>query len=189
MRLIKEFIKHPSKTGSISPSSSFLSLKMLEPYTANENRGFIVELGPGTGAITKYILEEINDIKDFLTIEINTNMVKHLIKKYPELDIAPISAEYLHEYLTEKKLPKPSHIISGLPWAVFKDELQDKILESVSTSLEENGCFTTFAYLHALKLKSAIKFREKLNKTFSKVETTSPIWRNIPPAIVYHCHL
>lgn len=185
---MKEFIKHPMKMGSIAPSSSYLADKMLEQINSNNNQ-FVVELGPGTGAITKHILPKLSNLNQFLGIEINIEMIKYLENEFPSIKIAPISAEKLNIYLVENGLPSPSHIISGLPWAIFNDDLQEAILASIAASLKSDGVFTTYAYVHALQLKTAKNFRKRLSKFFENIEVTSPVWMNIPPAIVYHCRL
>ncbi len=185
---MKEFIKHPLKTGSITPSSAFLAEKMLEHIPSDKSK-FIIELGPGTGAITKHIIPKLSKDCQFLGVEINEEMIKFLETEYPDMKIAPISAENLDKYLIESGLSKATHIISGLPWAIFNEELQEAILASIVKSMREDGVFTTFAYVHALKLKTAKNFKEKLSSFFETIEMTSPIWMNIPPAIVYHCRL
>ena len=116
-------------------------------------------------------------------------MIKFLEKEFPTLKIAPISAEKLDQYLLENGLSKATHIISGLPWAIFNEDLQEAILASIVKSMQPEGIFTTFAYVHALKLKPAKNFKEKLSSFFGNVEVTSPVWMNIPPAIVYNCRL
>ena len=183
---MKEFIKHPMKMGSIAPSSSFLADKMLEQIST-QNSEFVIELGPGTGAITKHILPKLSNNRQFLGIEINIEMIKFLENEFPGIKIAPISAEKLNIYLVENGLPKASHIVSGLPWAIFNDDLQEAILASIAASLKPDGVFTTYAYVHALQLKTAKNFRKRLSSFFSNIEVTSPVWMNIPPAIVYHC--
>ena len=125
----------------------------------------------------------------FLAVEINDEMIKFLEKEFPTLKIAPISAEKLDQYLLENGLSKATHIISGLPWAIFNEDLQEAILASIVKSMQPEGIFTTFAYVHALKLKPAKNFKEKLSSFFGNVEVTSPVWMNIPPAIVYNCRL
>ena len=42
--------------------------------------------------------------------------------------------------------------------------------------------FTTFAYVTGMVLPAAQRFRDKLDKYFSRVERTKVIWLNLPPA-------
>lgn len=186
IRFMREFIKNPMKMGSITPSSKFLANKMIEEINICNNH-FIVELGAGTGAITKNLIEKIDDQNNFLSVEINPKLSAFLKAKFPNLNIAEISAEHLKDYLTENNLPQADGIISGLPWAIFNDSIQNKILKNIVDSMTKDGTFVTFAYIHALKMKPAKSFKQKLNKHFKSVQISSPIWINIPPAIIYIC--
>ena len=51
---IQEFLKHPLQIGSIIPSSRFLERRIVEAAEA-EAADVIIELGPGTGGVTKAI--------------------------------------------------------------------------------------------------------------------------------------
>jgi phospholipid N-methyltransferase len=67
--------------------------------------------------------------------------------------------------------------------------VQDRILEAVVKSLAPKGVFTTFAYLHAAWLPTAVRFRKRLKQHFGSVKTSRIVWRNLPPAYVYRCRL
>jgi len=77
-------------------------------------------------------------------------------------------------------------IVSGLPWAAFSSEVQLDLLRAVVRSLRPDGAFTTFAYTHARPLGPAIRFRHRLGLAFEEVVPSRTVWRNLPPAFVYH---
>ena len=68
IQFLQAFIKNPLKVGSIAPSSPELAQKMLEGITPDENN-VVLELGVGTGAITKFLHEIVPDEKSYLGIE------------------------------------------------------------------------------------------------------------------------
>ena len=78
-------------------------------------------------------------------------------------------------------------VISGLPWANFNDRVQDDLLDAMFEVMAPGGQFTTFAYMHGLALPSGRRFRAKLDDRFSRVDRGDVVWRNAPPAVVYHC--
>jgi phosphatidylethanolamine/phosphatidyl-N-methylethanolamine N-methyltransferase len=49
--------------------------------------------------------------------------------------------------------------------------------------------FSTFAYIHALKMKKAQSFEKLLREKFKSVKRSKIVWGNLPPALVYHCSL
>ena len=50
----REFVRAPLRTASVLPSSSTLALRMLDPLRSR-SRPVLVELGPGTGAVSSLV--------------------------------------------------------------------------------------------------------------------------------------
>ena len=107
--------------------------------------------------------------------------------RFPALSVHHDSAANLPRILDRHGRQSAEVIVSGLPWAIFPDELQQEILESVIASLAPGGCFTTFAYLQGLLLPAGRRFRKRLHELFDTVETSQVVWCNLPPAFVYRC--
>ena len=78
-------------------------------------------------------------------------------------------------------------ILSGLPWANFSRELQERLLGAVVAGLRPGGRFATFAYVPAAHFPPGRRFRALLEASFPRVETTRLVYRNFPPAFVYRC--
>lgn len=160
---------------------------MLQPINFNRAR-VIVEYGSGTGAFTRQVFDRIDREKTiFFGFELNEQMNRIANENVPEVTIFQDSAAEIRKYLKQYGVKHADAVISGLPWAVFPEELQDDILYETVMGLKKGGVFTTFAYLHGLMLPSGIRFRKKLNQHFSEVKTSPVVWNNIPPALVYWC--
>lgn len=187
LAFMTQFIRHPSKVGAVMPSSNYLAEQMVKPIKLDKIK-VIAEYGTGTGVFTKYIRDRI-DIKKtiFFSFEMNEEMVKIARQNIPDVDIYQDSAEKLREYLKKYEVKHADAVVSGLPWAVFPDELQENIIYETVQGLKKGGIFTSFAYVHGLILPAARRFKEKLIKHFSEVSVSPIIWKNIPPAIVYCC--
>jgi phospholipid N-methyltransferase len=97
------------------------------------------------------------------------------------------SVEHLAEHLREAGRDSVDATISGLPWAAFSPERQEKLLDATALALRPGGRFATFAYSHAAWLPQARTFRKLLDARFSEVTTSEVVWRNVPPAFVYRC--
>lgn len=187
LAFMTQFIKHPGKVGAVMPSSNELAEQMVAPIYLNKVK-VIVEYGTGTGVFTKYIRDRIDLSKTtFFSFEMNEEMVKIARQNIPDVEIYQDSAEKLREYLKKHDAKHADAIVSGLPWAIFPDELQENILYETVQGLKKGGVFTSFAYVHGLILPAARRFKEKLIKYFSEVNVSPIIWKNIPPAIVYRC--
>lgn len=186
IKFIKGFVAKPGTTGAIVPSSGSLAKEMLR-YFPVDQKPVIVELGPGTGAITKQIVEKKHVNQDIYAFELNLDFEKHLRNKFPEVEFFFQSATTLPEILKNKGDKKVGLVVSSLPWANFNQDLQDNLLDVIRESMSENAVFSTYAYVHALKLKKAKNFAERLNHYFEEVHTSEVVWKNLPPAIIYHC--
>jgi phosphatidylethanolamine/phosphatidyl-N-methylethanolamine N-methyltransferase len=187
IKFIKNFIKNPTSTGAIWPTGPALAIEMLRNIKTNPTSS-IAEIGPGTGAITKFIIKAINKDSNFFAVELNDEFCFYLKKNFPNIKLFNDTASNLPQIIKkEKSIEKLDVVISGLPWAAFSQTLQESILTGISESLKIGGRFNTFAYLQGMYLPTGIKFRKMLSKHFTEVKMSRIIWNNIPPAIVYMC--
>ncbi len=183
---IKQLLTKPGSTGAILPSSGVLARSMLE-YAAPKPDAVIAEFGPGTGVFTECILQSLQPDQRFFAIEVNEDFAKALRTRFPELRLHTGCASTVAECCAKENLDRVDTVISGLPWAIFPDELQTKILGAMTDVMPPGGVFVTFAYLQGLVMPSGVKFKQNLQKYFSRVEISDVVWRNIPPAIMYRC--
>ncbi len=180
-QFLQGFFKNPLKVGAISPSSQDLALKMIAGVEADENN-VVLEIGCGTGAITKYLQDLIPNRNSFLGIEIDKDFVEMLKRDIPKLDFVCEDACKTEEILKEKNLGKVSYVISGLPFVVLPPEISKGILDEVDKLMQKGCLFRTFQYAHGYHLPPAVKFRKELNLRYGKVERSDLVLKNIPPA-------
>jgi phosphatidylethanolamine/phosphatidyl-N-methylethanolamine N-methyltransferase len=184
--VFRQFLKRPNTVGAIAPSGRRLAQAMVNEIDWDQ-AGTIVEYGPGTGAVTKYILERVTDQHDFFAVEINEEMVATLAGQFPQLKVYHESATRIVTICEQHGTESVDAVISGLPWTVFSESLQTELLASMKEVMRPGAVFVTFAYLQGLRLKGARRFRQLLEESFSSVTVSKPIWRNFPPAIYYSC--
>jgi phospholipid N-methyltransferase len=186
LRFAGEFLRRPVSTGAIAPSSHWLADLMVEDMGL-ERADTIVELGPGTGAFTRVIARQAPAAALVLAVEANPGLAQELQPRFPRVRIVNESAEHLPALLADAGRSHADAIVSGLPWAMFSRELQDRLLQAVVTALRPGGRFATFTYLHASWMPPGRRFRKMLVSSFREVAFTRIEWRNLPPAFVYRC--
>lgn len=184
--LFTKFLCNPGQVGAFCASSQALAVEMTR-CIGMETAGTVVELGPGTGAITREIVAHLAPETQFVAVELDEEMAENLRVLFPRAQICCGCASQLPGLLKEEGKDHADIILSGLPWAIFPEKLQDEILEGVLEALPSGGRFATFAYIQGVMLPAGIRFRRKLENLFSRVETSRIIWRNLPPAFVYRC--
>ncbi|MBA62288.1 MAG: ribosomal RNA adenine dimethylase domain-containing protein [Planctomycetaceae bacterium] len=184
--IFHEFLKAPNKVGAVVPSSRYLATAMLDQLNWDTLKN-VVEYGPGTGAISKYLLQRVGDHQNLFAVELNESFIPVLNDRLPELQVFNESVGDIRQICDRQGIDWVDGIISGLPWTAFPESLQEELLSATLRVLAKGGQFITFAYLHGLPLQNARRFRSRLKETFSKVTISPVVWRNIPPAIFYSC--
>ncbi|MGE4619976.1 MAG: methyltransferase domain-containing protein [Planctomycetota bacterium] len=186
INFLREYISEPGSIGAVAPSGGALASRMLDDISLDQ-ANVILELGPGTGAITAEILKRITPSTRFLAVEKNSAFVRILEQKFNGVEIVEGNATELSSILQSMEIDQVAAVISGLPWAAFPDSLQDQILAQVTQVLAPTGRFVTFAYGGIHLFPKARAFRQRLDSFFGTVEKTRLAWRNLPPAFAYHC--
>ena len=183
---LREFAKDHKVIGAVAPSSSFLAREMVRGLRL-ESRKVIVEFGPGTGAFTREIVRRARPDSRFVAIEVNEKMARSFRAEFPGVTLVHDSAERLPKILNDIGETSADCIVSGLPWAFFSADQQDRILDTACDCLAEGGTFATFCYLHGMLLPQGQRFKRALHSRFRSVSKSNLEFRNLPPAFVYWC--
>ncbi|TMR98549.1 class I SAM-dependent methyltransferase [Nonomuraea basaltis] len=180
-----QFLRAPAVIGAVAPSSRRLASAVCAPIP-ERGEPTVVELGPGTGPFTAEIQQRLAGRGHHLAVEVNETMAGLLAGRFPAVDVVHADAARLGELLRERGLRQADVVVSGLPWAAFPEESQRDLLEAVTAAMGLGAAFTTFSYIHAIPLGSARRFRALLAERFEEVVPGRTVWRNPPPAFVFH---
>jgi phosphatidylethanolamine/phosphatidyl-N-methylethanolamine N-methyltransferase len=183
LSFLREFVCNPLTVGAIAPSSPNLARAMLHNLTLN-GEDTVLELGPGTGAFTSFIRAALPNPQHYLGIELEPRFVLLLKKEFPDLHFIQGNAEHAVQLYQQTPLKLPSVIISGLPFASFRRQTQDKIIDNMGELMSSGSVFRTFQYVHAYALPSAVRFRHAMDDLFFSHHRSQVMFNNIPPAYV-----
>ena len=179
------FLRNPTAVGAVLPSSRYLSRALVGDLSHLGEGELVVEYGPGTGPVTSVIRDRLPRGARYLGIELQSSFYKLLSRRFPEMAFHCGSAGDVRQILAERGLPKPSRIVSGLPFASLPEAIQDDVVEGLVWALEDSACdFRTFQYAHAYGMKAARRFRSLMEARFETYERIGPVVRNVPPAFV-----
>jgi phospholipid N-methyltransferase len=178
-QFISEFLKNRKEVGSVTPSSRFLVRKMMDPIDFEIARD-IVELGAGSGVMTREILSLAHKDATVYCFEMNSVFCEELNKiKDSRLIVINDSAEKIGEYLAKHNCTGVEAVVSSLPFKVIPADVEERILDEVIRCLKPEGTFSQFHYS-----RNAKKYKER----FSQVESDFTAL-NVPPAFVYKCKI
>lgn len=172
----QKFLQSPRDIGSLIPSSSALTEKMMQPIRWDRVRS-MVELGAGTGVFTKVIEERKHPDCKVLVYEKDFCMRSQLRQKHKSLHFYH-DAQRLRHGLSRFGMDRVECIVSGLPFANFPKQLREEILTQVKDSLTDDGVFVAFQY--------SLQMKQLLQTCFDDVSIGFVPW-NFPPAFVYVC--
>ncbi|MDQ3041465.1 MAG: methyltransferase domain-containing protein [Acidobacteriota bacterium] len=181
IEFLQAFLKNPLKVGSIAPSSPELAQQMVAGIRPNEE-SVVLELGVGTGAITKFLQEIVSSRESYLGIEIDKKLVKSLKENFPALKIVRGNACDTFSIYQKTGFGKVGYIICCLPFVSLPNDVGEKILAEIDKFMEQGCVFRTFQYAHGYYFPSAIKLREHMRDRYGKAKKSPLVVKNMPPA-------
>jgi phospholipid N-methyltransferase len=184
IQFLQAFLKNPLKVGAITPSSPELASEMLQGITPDEDN-IVLELGVGTGAITKYLRGVIPTRESYLGIEIDRDLVRTLNRNYPDLNIICGNASEAYSIHAEKGLGKVRYLICCLPFVSLPKEVSEAVLADIEKFMDEGCELRLFQYAHGYYLPPARKLREFLKRRYGKSRRSPLILKNVPPAYTF----
>jgi phosphatidylethanolamine/phosphatidyl-N-methylethanolamine N-methyltransferase len=198
----REFLQNFRTTGAILPSGRRLA-KALARYVAEPSAGprRILEVGPGTGAVTRHIISALQPLDRLDLVELNESFVRQLERRFqsdPHFHAVADRARVLHCPVEEMAgESKYNLIVSGLPLNNFSVALVERILQVLLNMLEPGGTFSFFEYIALRRAKAIISgsterqrlrgIEHAMDNMLSRHEIgRQAIWLNMPPAWVHH---
>ena len=181
--LFTRFLRSPRTVGALAPSSRALAEAMVA-HVDFSRPARIVELGPGTGALTAPIVERLGPHIKFLAVDIDPAFCDEIQKRWPSVNCVCASAERLDAIVTALDMMPVDHIVSGLPFVSLPAQVTRQILESIAASLRPGGTFTTFQYVHGYRLPSAVAFRKQMSLKMGHKPHIRLVLKNLLPALV-----
>ncbi|MBO0346397.1 class I SAM-dependent methyltransferase [Roseibium limicola] len=178
LRFLRTWLESPLKTGAVSPSGPELAACMAS-YLSPEPGKRVVELGPGTGAVTAAILQRGVAPADLKLVEFCPEFCDLLQKRFPGVGIRRGDAYDLQGVMAQEGiLPLGLNgIVSSLPMLNRPEEARLELLKSALEFLAPGAPFIQFSYGLAPPIRMLPK-----GVTMS---TSGWIWRNFPPARVF----
>jgi len=173
LKFFKGWIDKPRAVGSIVPTSSITSRRMasvVDPHSGLP----VLELGAGTGVITKAILDRGVKPADLWSIEYSDDFVSHLRKHYPAVNVIHGDAFDLDATLGDRRDTVFDSIVSGVPLLNFPVPQRIRYVENLLGRIPAGRPIVQITYGPLSPVPPG-----KGNYT---VEHFDFIFRNIPPS-------
>lgn len=176
IEFLNRFVRTPRQVGSVTPSSVFLA-RTIVGSVPWERCEVIVELGAGTGVITRAIQAQRRSGSRFHVFEVDPEFRQTLTRELPDASVHGDAMD-LASVLGTAGDAEADAIISCLPLTLMREEERLRLFASIGSVMAPDGIFVAFQYTPLLV--------PVLKRHFRTVEMRfAPL--NVPPAFVYSC--
>ncbi|MBL8826142.1 MAG: methyltransferase domain-containing protein [Planctomycetaceae bacterium] len=200
---LSEFWNNFHTPGAIAPSSRWLADALTKHVPSSKEAAprRILEVGPGTGAVTAALVRRLAPQDSLTLVELNDRFVEHLRGRFarePEFQAVHARAEIVHDRLENLPVNQPFDVIvSGLPLNNFSVDAVQQILATLERLLPVGGRLSFFEYIAVRAARGAVSLGAErrritgitraLRATFARHDHGRDwIWPNLPPAWVHH---
>jgi phosphatidylethanolamine/phosphatidyl-N-methylethanolamine N-methyltransferase len=183
LRFLRQWLRHPGRTGSVTPSGAALAgaLAAEVPATARGGgTGWVVELGPGTGCVTRALLAAGVRPERLVVVEYNEAFCGLLRTRFPEIHVVNGDACVLGQLLEDAGAAPIAAIVSSLPLLSLGTEVRHAILSQIGRVLGEDGVLVQYTY--GLKPPVPLPLAAELGLAGTR---TRRVFANLPPAAVW----
>lgn len=185
VKFIRSWAQNPLRTGAVTPSGPELAAKMASFLTPRPHSR-VIELGPGTGVVTRAILDRGFSHQQLNLIEYSPDFCELLTLRYPGLPVLQgdayalrVSLSQAGGFLTESG--DNNHVLDGivssLPLLTRPESVRRALLEEAFQLLKPGAPFIQFSY----GLLPPVK---PVSRGIS-VHSSEWVWKNLPPARVW----
>lgn len=130
LRFFRGWIDKPKAVGSIVPTSNATARRMAS-IVRPERDDLVLELGPGTGVITRAILARGIKARNLVCVEYSESFAERLQEDFPDVTIIHGDAFDLSNVLLPWKGRTFDSVISGIPLLNFSIEKRIALVEQV----------------------------------------------------------
>lgn len=175
-RFIRGVMSQPKTVGAVLPTSTRTARRMASVIDTNSGLP-VLELGPGTGVITKAILDRGVKPENLVSVEYSPAFVRHLRQKFPGVNVIEGDAFRIAETLAAYRGQKFDSVISGIPLLNFPMHMRVSLIESLLKLLPPGRPVVQFSYGPV----SPVTARPDIYR----IEHFDFVVRNIPPAQIW----
>jgi phosphatidylethanolamine/phosphatidyl-N-methylethanolamine N-methyltransferase len=177
IRFLKGVIATPKTVGAIMPTSARMANRMASIIDTGSGLP-VLELGPGTGVITRAILDMGVKPENVVSVEYSSDFVRHLRGKYPGVNFINGDAFSLAETLENYRGQKFDCVISGIPLLNFPMHQRVKLVEDLLKLVPVGRPIVQFSYGPVSPVVA--------RPDSYTIKHFDFIMRNIPPAQIWH---
>lgn len=147
----RRFLAHPARLAAALPSSRSMA-RMVAAQVRRRDGEYVVELGAGTGAVTRALLDAGVPPARLVIVEIDEEMACYLDETFPEVTVIHGSAEQIAELLPHEAAGRVGAVVCGVPVSLLPRAEQRAMVEAMLALLPDGAGFLAYTYRMAAPL-------------------------------------
>jgi phosphatidylethanolamine/phosphatidyl-N-methylethanolamine N-methyltransferase len=176
VHFLRSWMEKPLATGAVTPSGKPLARAMAS-YVDPDLEGKVIELGPGTGAVTAALVEQGIDPERLVLVEFNPSFCRLLRARYPEATVVQGDA-YAIRRLAGSLIRRPAAaVVSSLPLFTKPLKFRLRLVNDAFNMMRPGAPFIQFTYAVVPPIPKELEG--------ATTECSERIWLNLPPARVW----
>lgn len=174
-QLLFAMLKDPAQTGTLVASSKALANAMASGALQAD---MIVELGAGTGAVTRALVRRKRPEVPLIAVELQPRLAHTLRRSFPLVDVRLATAKAVLDEGLGNAVPENVSLVSSLPFRSLPEHIVNETVDSICTFLRASPQRNLIQFTYLLKAP----FPVPEGFTWRRIAT---VWRNVPPATVW----
>lgn len=170
-------LRNPRQLGAVAPSSRHLGALLAKHVTVDDDSP-IVELGGGSGSLTRALIKAGVAPARIYVIELDIELANYLKNAMPHVNVIQGNATDLADILPTHIIGKVQHVVSGLPMINIPQKVRGQILESCFQIMAPGGVYLQYTYSPRSSIDAETY---QLNK-----KRLGTVFLNLPPATIWH---
>jgi phosphatidylethanolamine/phosphatidyl-N-methylethanolamine N-methyltransferase len=176
VHFLRSWMEKPLATGAVMPSGKPLARAMAK-FVDPSLDGHVIELGPGTGAVTAALVEQGVDPARLVLVEFNPTFCRLLRARYPDATVVQGDAYAIKRLLGGLLRQPAAAVVSGLPLFTKPLKFRLRLVDDAFALLHPGAPFVQFTY--------AVVSPIPRSHAGATAQCSERIWLNLPPARVW----
>lgn len=173
-----QWIKHPARLGTVAPISeklANLAASFIEPHER------VLEIGAGTGRLTRSLLKRNINIDNFYALELDPNLCSFLKKSLPFVNVIEGNAFYLDKIIPSQLVGELDVVVSAIPLMYLKPVDRIALIQACFKVLKPKGKILHVTYNPNSPLDI------DMSSANLKIESkrVGAVWLNLPPGFIW----
>jgi phosphatidylethanolamine/phosphatidyl-N-methylethanolamine N-methyltransferase len=172
---VRSLILNPRAMGALAPSSPKLSQLMAS--LVDPTNSSVLEIGAGTGAVTRALLARNVRPDRLIIIERDPSLAAFLRHEFPGVRVRCGEAVHLSRILSDESIRRVDTVVSSLPLRNLPRVDRIKTVRAMVNALAHEGQLIQYTYFAGCPIPSS--------RLGLEAERLGRVWLNLPPASVW----